>query len=302
MEQPGHQHGHHDHHQPGHQPGHQHGHQHERPADFDWEAMADSLELDGMMLLPIVHDIVRELAGGTDWSAVRHVIDVGSGPGVIATALAGHAQQATITALDSSAPLLERARARAAAAEMADRLRTVEADLDHGLPALDEADVIWASMVLHHVADPPAVLAALYQQLRSGGTLAIVEFAGPTAVLPPHDPLLATGAWGRLEAHIAQVIGERLGSDPLQMHWPQWLAQAGFTDITDRVAVAHHAAPLAPQGRQWVAKRVTRGLQMVSERITAHDAAVLAELADSAAARDDLFVRIERRVLTARRA
>lgn len=297
MEQPGHQHGHHHHHH-----GHHPKHQHERPADFDWEAMADTLELDGTMLLPIVHEMVTGLAPATEWATLRHVIDVGAGPGVIAAALAHHAPRATVTVLDSSAPLLGRARARAEAAGFAERLHTVEADLDHGLPALAEADVIWASMVLHHVADPPAVLAALHRQLRPGGALAMVEFAGPTTVLPADDPLLADGAWARLEALVAEVIGERLGNNPLQMDWPGWLAAAGFGEITDRTTVAHHPAPLGAPERQWLARRVARGLQMAGERLPAADTVALQRLADEAAHRDDLFVRIERRVLTARRA
>jgi len=292
----------HDHHEPGQQHGQQHGHHHDRPADFDWEAMANSLELDGAMLLPIVHDVVRDLAGTTDWSGLQHVIDVGCGPGVITAALARHAPHATITALDSSQPLLARVLAKATADALADRVATVEADLEQPLPALAPADVIWASMVLHHVADPPAVLAALHQQLRPGGTLTIVEFAGPPAVLPQDDPLLATGIWSRLEALTAEVIRERIGSDPWRMDWPQWLAAAGFDEITDRTRVAYHDTPLSAEGRRWVAQHVNRGLRMGDTRIPAADIAALQELADSAARRSDLFVRIERRVLTARRA
>ncbi|MEI7547340.1 MAG: hypothetical protein WCK21_04695, partial [Actinomycetota bacterium] len=54
-------------HDPGH--GHEHEHHHDRPADFDWEAMADSLELDAAMMMPIVQDVAREMAASTDCSS-----------------------------------------------------------------------------------------------------------------------------------------------------------------------------------------------------------------------------------------
>lgn len=291
-------------HEPGlprdHAPGHGH-HHHDGPADFDWEAMADSLALDGAMVLPLVHDVVRDLAGTVDWRGARHVMDIGCGPGVIACALAHHAPAAKITALDTSEPLLARTNQRATAESLADRVHTITADLDAPLPPLAPADVIWASMVLHHVADPPAVLATLRDQLRPGGVLTMIEFAGPSAVLPQDDPLLSSGAWSRFEALNATVRRERLGLDPITLAWPRWLADAGYADVTDRTRVAYHDAPLSSSGRRWIAQHVNRGLQMAGDRLPAGDISGFQDLVDGAAARPDLFVRLERRVITARR-
>lgn len=264
--------------------------------------MADSVELDGVMMLPLVADIVRDLGKILHWSQVRHVIDVGAGPGVIAASLAGHAAHARITALDSSPQMLDRAAAKAAAdRKLAGRVRTVVADLDHDMPAVEPAEVIWASMVLHHVADPLATLRRLYDHIVPGGVLVTVEFAGPPAVLPPDDPMLLDGAWNRLEAAAAGVIRERLGLDPWTLDWPSMLGHAGFTDITDRPRAAFHDAPLHADGRRWISKHINRGLSMVGERIRPTDIAPLQELADTAAFRRDLFVRAERRVLISRR-
>ena len=67
------------------QQGHQHGHHHDhdRGPDFDWEAMADSLELDGSIMLPLVSDVVQSLSASVNWSQIGHVLDVGCGAGVI---------------------------------------------------------------------------------------------------------------------------------------------------------------------------------------------------------------------------
>lgn len=280
-----------------HHHGHHHGHQ--QPDGFDWEAMADALELDGIIVLPLVADIARDLSSRIEWRRVRHVLDVGCGPGVASVALAGQAPNARVTALDTSAPLLTRVQARAKGLD--GRLMTVQADLDGDLPDLEPADVVWASMVLHHVADPPATLARLRDRLIPGGTLAMVEFAGPPAVLPADDPMVYDGAWTRLEAAAATVIRERLGLDPWTLDWPTMLADAGFTDVTQRTRAAYHPAPLSTDARRWIAKHVNRGLSMAADRLRPADIAPLQELADSAPGRRDLFVRAERRVLIARR-
>jgi hypothetical protein len=46
---------------------------------------------------------------------------------------------------------------------------------------------------------------------------------------------------------------------------------------------------------------VRRGIEMAGERLAAADVELLSELAGSVDRRDDVFVRAERRVLTARR-
>jgi len=265
--------------------------------------MADSIELDGVMVLPLVADVLAELGELLHWSQVGHVLDVGSGPGVVTAALAQHAAYAQVTAVDSSPQMLARAETRLRAdRRVSRRVRTIAADLDDELPALEPAHVIWASMVLHHVADPVAALRRLYRRLVPGGVLVLIEFAGPPAVLPPDDPTLLAGSWARLEEAAAVMIRERLGLDPWRLDWPAMLAEAGFVDTKERNRAAFHAAPLAEQARRWIVKHINRGLQMVGDRIPAADLGPLQDLADSALARRDLFVRAERRVLITRRA
>ena len=142
-----------------------------------------------------------------------HVIDVGCGPGVVTCALARHFPSAHVTGLDSARELLARLRARAAeAGARRARRSAVEADLEHDLPPLEPADLVWASMVVHHVADPAATLRRLGGLLRPGGTFVLVEFGGRPRVLPDDDPLVAQGTWQRLED--AATASLRRGSAP----------------------------------------------------------------------------------------
>jgi SAM-dependent methyltransferase len=279
---------------------HQH-HQHEPPDDFDWEAMADSLELDAAITMPIVHDIVHTGTQHVDWTAIAHVLDIGCGPGAVAVALSRHAPSARITALDSSTPLLGRVRHRAAELGLDDRIWTISADLDAPLPSLPVADVIWASMVLHHVADPGATLTRVLDQLAPGGTLVMVEFGNGPTVLASDDPLQASGVWTRFQAATTASLNERLGLDPVVIDWPKLLCDVGFGDVTDAGMAADHPSPLGDTGRAWLAKHLRRGVEMAGDRLTAGDAGALTTLADDIPHRDDLFVHAERRVLVARR-
>src|SRR4051812_22654423 len=92
------------------------GHHHHHDADFDWQALADKLEVDGTLVLPLVGSVVSDLkAAGLDPDRVTHVLDVGCGPGVVTCELARRFPAATVSGLDSSGELLARVRRRAAA-------------------------------------------------------------------------------------------------------------------------------------------------------------------------------------------
>ena len=289
----GHDHGHqHDH-------GHGHGHAH-TGGDFDWQAMAEQLELDATMVLPMVDEIVAAHTPNVDWANIHHVLDLGCGPGVITCALAVHAPRAQVVGLDTSVPLLGRVRHHAVAADLARRVHAVEADMEAALPALRPMDVVWAGMVLHHPANPAAVLRSVRELLQPGGTLVAVEFAAPPALEPANLSVVASGAWERMEAAAAAQRATRIGHDPVAIDWAGLFASAGFTDITDRTLTVEHSAPLGPAARRWVERHVRRSVEWVEGELRHDDRDALLAFADAPLA-DDVHVVLERRVLTARR-
>ncbi len=285
----------------GHQHDHQHAHDHGHGEDFDWEGMAERLELDATLVLPIVDQVIGQLAGQVDWTHIGNVMDVGCGPGVVTAALAEHAPHAQMLALDASEPLLARVTARARSLELGDRVHILHADMEAGLPDLPPLDVIWAGMVVHHVADPVAVLTDLLAHLRPGGTLVMIEFADSPTVLPADDPVVTSGTWARADAATAAALSERLGLDPLTVDWPALLSTAGFEQITDATMTARHDAPLDAPTRAWLTQHLARTVEWVGDRVDEEDRAVLARLAATAADRDDLVAHAQRRVLTALR-
>ena len=283
--------------------GHHH-HEHRQDADFDWEAMADKLEVDGTLVLPLVDLVLADLkAGGLDPEATAHVVDVGCGPGVVTCALAGHLPAATVTGVDSSAQLLERLRRRAAGENLDGRIATIEGDIERDLPPLAPADLVWASMVVHHVEDTLATLRRLGEALRPRGMLVLVEFGGDPRVLPDDDPLVAGGAWRRMEDAATASLAERLGHDMIRRDWPTELAAAGLEEVTDRIVTFRYDAPLDDVRRRWLVRHVRRGIEMAEDALDAGDAGALEAFADAVEARErvDPFVEAQRRVLTARR-
>ena len=266
--------------------------------------MAESLEIDGAMVLPLVEDVAGRLErSGLDTKDVRHVVDVGCGPGIVTCALAERFPAARLTGLDSAPELLDGLRARARDAGLAPRIEVVEGDIEHELPALPPADIVWASMVVHHVADPVATLRRLGGLLRPDGTLVLVEFGDIPSVLPDDDPLVAGGTWQRLENAARASLAERLGPGVIDRDWPRDLALLELRDVTDEVLTFSHDAPLDEIRRCWLTRHVRRGTQMAGDTLGRADVEALEGFADAVEAgeRPDAFVNGSRRVLTARR-
>ncbi len=110
---------------------------------------------------------VRDMVEGVDLAG-KLVLDIGCGIGGVDVMLTRD-RGCDIIALDIEAPLLERARARAAAAGVAGRIdfRLVEP----GPLALDDAcvDIVFSKDAWIHIPDKPALLGEVFRVLRPGG-------------------------------------------------------------------------------------------------------------------------------------
>jgi release factor glutamine methyltransferase len=125
-----------------------------------------------------------------------HVLDVGTGSGAIALAIADEHAGAEVTAIDSSPDALEVALANAAACGLAERVRFLRHDLADGLD-LGEFDVV--------VSNPPYVAADEIEDLEPEvrdweprGALVGGEVAGQVAAAA--RSCLRPGGWLVLEA------------------------------------------------------------------------------------------------------
>ncbi len=238
---------------------------------------------------------------------VDRILDVGSGPGVAAIALAAAFPGAMAVAVDASAPLLELVHDRAVTHGVGARVHTEVADLEQPLEALGAADVVWASMVLHHVASPADTLEQLRSVLRPGGLLAIVEFgAGARGALPAGFEVGNDGFVDRHSAALVAAVAEHLPPGAMTLDWPALLADAGF-EMVDRDELAMSVpAPLDATSRRFVLQGLQMSQPMMAERLDAADLATLAGLASEddprcVIHRDDLTLDVSRAFFLARR-
>jgi SAM-dependent methyltransferase len=108
--------------------------------------------------------VIRELAGDV---REKRVLDLGCGPGSHEDWLLRH--DAQIVAIDSSAAMIERVRARFPQVE------AHCADFAAGLPflAAQSIDLVMSSLALHYVEDWRPLLRDLHRVLRPGGRIAL---------------------------------------------------------------------------------------------------------------------------------
>jgi SAM-dependent methyltransferase len=296
---------------------HHHGHggthhqQAHDAAERDWASAGARLELEGDVTMPLLReaiDAIASAAGSPD--AVRRVLDLGSGPGVASVALAQRFPRAVVTAVDAAEPLLDLATQRAARVGVGRRVQTAVADLERALGHVAVAgsiDVVWASMVLHHVEAVPQALADVRRLVRPGGLLAVVEFGRRLHGSLPVG--LDVGRDGFAERHAVAVRGALEGHLPpgaMAIDWPARLAAAGF-DVVDRRELAMHVpAPLDDAARQCVLQDLATSARRAPGFLDAADLALLDALVDvddprCVLHRDDLTLDISRAFFLARR-
>ncbi|MEU6219424.1 class I SAM-dependent methyltransferase [Streptomyces sp. NPDC047022] len=299
---------HHEDHQ-GHQ-GH-HGHhdhrEHHTGTDIDWAVMAPMLEAQAELSAPLYRAVTGWLAAELPQPGL--IVDTGSGPGVVSCLFAEAFPGARVVAVDGSAPLLERARARAARLGFEDRFGTVTGELPGALEALDyPADLMWASNSLHHLGDQRAALAAFAARLAPGGTLALLEGGLPARFLPRDIGIGRPGLQSRLDAVEAewftQMREELPGTVAETEDWPALLSGAGLKHTGTRSFLLDLPAPVTDEARAHVAASLTRLREALRDGLDPEDTAALDRLLDpedeaSVYRRGDVFVLKAHTVYTA---
>jgi SAM-dependent methyltransferase len=275
--------------------------------------MDDLLDLDAEVLQgywTAALDWVRDAAAA---ASPARLLDLGAGTGTGALGLARRFPAATVTAVDISAQALRRLRGKAAGLGLDARVTAVEADLDAGWPDLGPLDLTWASMSLHHLADPGAALRSVRAATRPGGLIAVAEFPEPLRFLPAdlgtgdqETGGLGTGPAG-FEDRVVTALGaahaEQLPT--LGSAWAPRLADAGWNVIAERdfpIDLDPPSHPRAPEyARAWFA-RLSQGF---GDQLEPGDRETLAALLDdgprSLLHRTNLHIRGTRIVTLARR-
>jgi trans-aconitate 2-methyltransferase len=150
---------------------------------------------------------VRDLLHAIDTTDVRRAVDLGCGPGNSTEVLAARFPAAVVTGVDSSADMIEAARARLPA------LRFEHANLETWDDAGD-FDIILANAVLQWVRNHDTLLPRLAGKLSAGGSLAVQM---PDNLEEPAHRLMrevaAAGSWAAKLGGAAGLRTPRLAAD-----------------------------------------------------------------------------------------
>jgi SAM-dependent methyltransferase len=180
--------------------------------------------------------------------ATDHVLDVGTGTGLVALRAGTLAQNGRVIGIDHSAGMLEQASAKAGRSGLSDFVAFRRMDAEQ-LEFPDRIfDVVLSLYALFHFPDPPAAVREMHRVLRPGGRVVIGVGAGPSlfswngivqSIRAASERVAATR--GRLltaPQFLLQLMREH-GMAPAQEHQPggaragvaRILQQAGFKRV-----------------------------------------------------------------------
>ncbi|GAA0930804.1 class I SAM-dependent methyltransferase [Nonomuraea longicatena] len=269
--------------------------------DHDADSQEEILDLDAEVL-------AEHLAAITEWlplaAGPRRIVDLGCGTGAGTFALLDRFPEAHVTAVDASPGHLRRLREKACARDLADRVHTVQADLDDDWPDLGAPDLVWASASMHHLADPARAIRDIHDLLAPGGLFTVVELAGFPRFLPADAPEERPGLEDRCHAAADRFHADRVphrGAD-----WGPMLTGAGFALDAERTIAVHIEGSRSEAIGRYALSALRRIRGAAVGALLPEDAAALDRLLDtggphSILRRGDLAIRTERTVWAARR-
>ena len=277
-----------------------HAHDH---AASSGDSMTDLLDLDGEVLHDYWSAALDWVTGGARDAGVARLLDLGAGTGTGALGLAERFPRAEVIAVDVESGSLARLRDKAAGRGLAGRVRALEFDLDGGWPDLGPLDLNWASMSLHHMADPGRVLRDVLAATRPGGLIAVAEFAEQLRFLPSGPGFGQPGFEDRLADRLGRAHAQELPT--LGSAWAPRLAEAGWQVTDEREFTIDLDPPTHPRAAEYARAWFTRLADGLGDQLEPGDRATLATLlaADGPLSNGvDLRIHGTRTVTRARRA
>lgn len=187
-------------------------------------------------------------------SADTRLLDVGCGTGELTIGLAEHiaslgGSPAQVTGTDQSPEALEQAKALASEKNLDIPLQQADAAQ---LPFADDSfDVVFCHQVVHHVADPQAVLREFRRVTKPGGLIAVRDADFDSMTWFPRNPGLS-----RWRATFSVILASHDGNPAMGRQLPYTFHSAGITDLTVTGSVRSYASEQerAEFSEKWIAR------------------------------------------------
>jgi demethylmenaquinone methyltransferase/2-methoxy-6-polyprenyl-1,4-benzoquinol methylase len=170
------------------------------------------------------------------------VLDVATGTAAVAIELARRAPERRVVGVDQSAEMLAVGRERVARAGLEARIELRDGHAET-LPFADDSfDALTFTYLLRYVDDPTATLGELARVVRSGGTIAMLEFGLPRrlarplwelyvrAVLPVAGYVAGGPAWWE----VGRFLGPSIRDFHERVSLPDVWTAAGIRDVRAR--------------------------------------------------------------------
>jgi demethylmenaquinone methyltransferase/2-methoxy-6-polyprenyl-1,4-benzoquinol methylase len=157
-------------------------------------------------------------------SESRRVLDVATGTAAVAIQLVGSNPARTVVGVDQSPEMLAAGRERIARSGLTNRIELCEARAEDLPFANAEFDALTFTYLLRYVDDVPATLRELVRVVRSGGTVAMLEFGLPRGVWRPLWELyvrVGLPAAGAVVSPSWGGVGRFLGPS-IRDFWREW--------------------------------------------------------------------------------
>lgn len=180
-------------------------------------------------------EVLRRVCEAARVAPGDRVLDIGTGTGALALALAQHLPEGLVTGIDPTAEMLRQAEKNAKSVGLAERVefRCCQAE---ALPFSDASfDVVVSSIAMHHTTVPKS-LQEIVRVLKPGGRLAIADmasnskwestFGGLVVPLLALYYLITKRSWTMMRAELA-AYKQLYEKD----EWEAMLQQAGLVSI-----------------------------------------------------------------------
>lgn len=139
-------------------------------------------------------------------SEPRHIVDIATGTGDLAIALARRVPEARVTGLDLSVGMVEIGVRKIVAAGLSGRISMLVGDCCSGILPDGCADAVTVAYGIRNFADIPRGYEAMHRMLCPGGLLCVVELSTPQGAVT--GPL-----YNLYSRHIIPVVGRVVSRD-----------------------------------------------------------------------------------------